>query len=120
MILADTSIWVEHLRRGVPLLASLLEADAVAIHPFVIGELACGDIRNRREVLHLLSTLTSVPVATEREVLAMIERRKLMGRGLGYIDVHLLASSILSGHRIWSRDRQLAKAAVELKVAFEA
>jgi hypothetical protein len=115
VLLADTSIWVEHLRRGVPLLASLLEADAVTIHPFVIG-----DIRNRREVLNLLSTLTSVPVATEREVLAMIERRKLMGRGLGYIDVHLLASSILSGHRIWSRDRQLAKAAVELKVAFEA
>lgn len=119
MILVDTSVWVDHLHRGAPAMASLLEEERVVMHPFVMGELACGDIRNRREVLHLLSTLPAAPVATDAEVLGMIERRKLMGRGLGYIDMHLLASAALSGSRIWSRDRQLAAAAGELKVGFD-
>ena len=119
MILVDTSVWVDHLHRGAPAMASLLEEESVVMHPFVIGELACGNLKNRNEVLHLMSTLPAVPVATEAEVLAMIERRKLMGRGLGYIDVHLVASAVLSGSRIWSRDRQLAATAAELKVGFE-
>lgn len=118
MILVDTSVWVDHFHRGASAMASLLEEESVVTHPFVIGELACGNLKNRNEVLHLMSTLPAVPVATEAEVLAMIERRKLMGRGLGYIDVHLVASAVLSGSRIWSRDRQLAGAAAELKVGF--
>ncbi len=119
MILVDTSVWVDHLARGVSSMVSLLEEEMVSMHPFVMGELACGDIRNRKEVLHLLSRLPAAPVATEPEALAMIERRKLMGRGLGYVDVHLLASVALSGSRIWSRDKQIAAAAAELKVRFD-
>lgn len=119
MILVDTSVWVDHLSRGVPAMASLLDGETVLMHPFVIGELACGDIRSRREVLQLLSTLPAAPVATEGEALAMIERHKMMGRGLGYIDVHLLTSVVLCGCRIWSRDKQLVAAATDLKVRFD-
>lgn len=119
MILADTSVWVDHLSRGVGGLSALLQAEQVLIHPHVIGELACGDIRKRREILHLLTTLPMAAVASDDEVLAMIEKRKLMGRGLGWIDVHLLASAVLTGCRIWSRDKQLAAAAAELSVRFD-
>lgn len=89
------------------------------IHPFVIGELACGDIRNRRQVLQLLATLPVAVVATDPEVLAMIEQRKLMGRGLGWVDAHLLASVVLSRAQLWTRDKQLAAAAAELNVGFD-
>ena len=119
MILADTSVWVDHLSRGVDRLSALLEEEQVLIHPWVIGELACGTIRNRREILDLLTTLPVATVASDDEALAMIEKRKRMGRGLGWVDVHLLASAVLSGCRIWSRDRQLAAAAGELKLKFE-
>lgn len=118
MILVDTSVWVDHFHQGTPTLASLLEEESVVMHPFVIGELACGSLKNRKEILQLLSALPGVPVASEAEVLAMIEHRKLMGRGLGYIEMHLIASAILSGIRIWSRDHQLAKAAAALKLHF--
>ena len=116
MILADTSVWVDHLRVGEPRLADALDAAAVCIHPFVIGELACGGIRKRREVLDLLAALPSVPVATDSEVLAFIERRSLMGRGVGYVDVHLLASAVLSAGMLWTRDRRLAALAMELEL----
>ncbi|MEO8381611.1 MAG: PIN domain-containing protein [Acidobacteriota bacterium] len=119
MILVDTSVWVDHLHRGVPAMASLLEDETVLMHPFVIGELACGDIRSRREVLHLLTTLPAAPVASDSEVLTMIERHKLMGRGLGYVDVHLLTSAVLCGCRIWSLDKHLAAVAAGLKVRFD-
>jgi len=119
MILADTSVWVDHLARGRGDLAALLDEEQVLMHPFVIGELACGDIRNRRQILRLLTTLPSATVASDDEALDMIEKRKLMGRGLGWVDVHLLASSVLSSCRIWSRDKQLAAAAAELKVRFD-
>ena len=118
MILADTSIWVDHLSRGTRGLAALLDQEQIEMHPYVIGELACGDIRNRKQILDLLTTLPPAAVASDGEALAMIESRKLMGRGLGWVDVHLLASVVLSGSRIWSRDRQLAAAAEELKVKF--
>lgn len=120
MILVDTSVWVDHLSRGGLLaMAGMLEEGQVLIHPFVIGELACGEMKNRAEVLKLLSNLPMPPVATDAEALAMIERHKLMGRGLGYIDVHLLASAALSASRIWSRDKGLAAAAAQLKVRFD-
>lgn len=115
MILADTSVWVDHLRRGDSGLAAALEAVEVCIHPFVVGELACGSLRNRGEVLELLGRLPGVPVATDEEALDFIERRALMGRGIGYIDVHLLASAALSGTtRLWTRDRRLAAVATDL------
>ncbi|MBX6363589.1 MAG: type II toxin-antitoxin system VapC family toxin [Gemmatimonadetes bacterium] len=118
MILVDTSVWVDHLRRGDAALAAALEAVAVCIHPFVLGELACGTLRNRREVLELLARLPGVPVATDEEALEFIERRALMGRGIGYIDVHLLASAALAGTvRLWTRDRRLAAVAADLGLA---
>jgi predicted nucleic acid-binding protein len=118
VILADTSVWIDHLRAGVPALADALEQGRVLVHPFVVGELACGNLRNRREVLELLGNLPSVPAATDAEAMEFIERRILMGRGIGYIDVHLLASVALAGTaKLWTRDRRLAAAAAELNLA---
>jgi predicted nucleic acid-binding protein len=96
-----------------------LEGGRVLMHPFVLGELACGNLANRSEVLELLGGLPAAPSATDPEALEFIERRTLMGRGIGYIDVHLLASIALSGDaRLWTRDRRLAAVATELEVAF--
>jgi predicted nucleic acid-binding protein len=119
VILVDTSVWIDHLRSGEPSLAASLEAGWVMMHPFVLGELACGNLANRSEVLELLGNLPAAPTATDPEVLDFIERRSLMGRGVGYIDVHLLASIALSGDgRLWTRDRPLAAAATNLELAF--
>jgi predicted nucleic acid-binding protein len=119
VILADTSVWIDHLREGVPALAAVLENGQVLMHPFVLGELACGNLRNRREVLELLGRLPPASVATDAEALAVIERRALMGRGIGYIDVHLLAAVALAGTaRLWTRDRRLAAVAAELNLSF--
>jgi len=120
VILVDTSVWVEHLRSGNATLASELGAGRVLAHPLVIGELACGTLRNRREVLDLLGRLPSVPTATHAEALDFIERRALMGRGIGFVDVHLLASAALAiPARLWTRDRRLAAVAIELDLAWE-
>ena len=118
MILADTSVWIDHLRKGLPALAAALEEGRVMMHPFVLGELACGNLRNREEVLQLLSDLPAAPTVTEREVLGFIDRRALMGRGIGYIDVHLLASAALAGAAgLWTRDKRLATVAADLELA---
>ena len=111
MILADTSIWVDYLRRGNSRFASVLDEAAVICHPFVVGELACGGIRNRAEVLKLLKALPSAVVASQSEALALVEWAGLSGRGLGWIDVHLLASARLSGCKIWSLDKAVREAA---------
>ena len=111
MILVDTSVWMDHLRRGVPRLVALLQEDAALIHPFVIGELACGNLRNRRQVLDLLHGLPAAKVASDSEVLMMIERHQLMGRGIGYVDAHLLAAARLAGCPLWTQDRRLAEIA---------
>jgi predicted nucleic acid-binding protein len=117
MILADTSIWVDHLRRGNARLAQALDDQEVVTHPFVIGELACGDLRNRSDVLGLLQRLPKAIVATDAEALAVIEKRRLMGRGLGYIDVHLLAATLLSPTvRLWTLDVPLVTAAATLGI----
>lgn len=121
MILVDTSVWVEHLRSGNAALAAELEAGRVLAHPLVVGELACGTLRNRREVLDLLGRLPSAPTATHAEALDFIERRALMGRGIGFIDVHLLASAALaSPTQLWTRDRRLAAIASELSLTASA
>ena len=117
MVLVDTSVWVEHFRRGVPELTKLLAAGSVVCHPFVLGELACGNLKNRREILELLQTLCTCPAAMHEEVLSFIEINHLMGLGLGYIDMHLLASARLSGVLLWTLDRPLATAASRLNVA---
>lgn len=120
MILVDTSVWIDHLRSGEPLLVAVLESARVMMHPFVLGELACGNLANRSEVLELLGGLPAAPTATDPEALEFIERRALMGRGIGYIDVHLLASTALSDDaRLWTKDRRLAAVATELDLAFD-
>jgi predicted nucleic acid-binding protein len=110
-LLVDTSVWIEHLRRGSAALVECLEAGNVWTHPFIIGELACGNLRNRDEVLGLLTRLPQAPVAGHTEVLELVEARRLMGRGLGWIDMHLLASSLLAGVPLWTLDKPLAAAA---------
>lgn len=111
MILVDTSIWVDHLRQGNDELAALLEADEVACHPFVTGELACGNISNRDELFLLLSALPQLPKAKDAEVIEFIGRHRLMGKGLGLIDIHLLASCAIAGVGLWTRDGRLRRAA---------
>lgn len=108
MILVDTSVWVDHLRRGNARLVSLLEETEVCSHPFVVGELACGRLKNRREILALLKSLPQLPSATDDEVLYFIDQQKLMGRGVGYVDVHLLAAAKLAGiSELWTLDKRL-------------
>lgn len=115
MILVDTSVWIDHFRKGTALLVAALEGDRVLMHPFVLGELACGSMKNRSEVMRLLNDLPAAPLATEAETLDFIERRSLMGRGIGYIDVHLLASATLAGDaQLWTRDSRLAAVAADL------
>jgi predicted nucleic acid-binding protein len=113
-MLVDTSVWVEHLRRGDPALSALLGRDEVECHPFIIGELGCGSLRRRAEVLSLLRSLPHVTVASHDEVLTFLERHRLMGRGIGWIDAHLLASAALSNTLLWSRDRRLSEIAPQL------
>jgi predicted nucleic acid-binding protein len=121
MVLVDTSIWVDHLRRGEPALAELLQAGQVLMHPFVLGEIACGSLSGRASLLALLAQLPASPVAEADEVLAFIERHRLHGKGIGYVDVHLLAAALLSpGARLWTRDARLDAAAAPLKIAYRA
>lgn len=116
MILVDTSVWIEHLRRGEPSLAVALEDGEVLTHRYVIGELACGNLVNRREILDLLEQLPSAREATHEEVMAMIDRRKLFATGIGYVDAHLLAAAALTPDaRLWTRDKRLARVADTLR-----
>jgi predicted nucleic acid-binding protein len=120
VILADTSIWVDHLRAHDPALARLLLAGAIACHPFVVAELALGSLRARDKVLALLDGLAGLPLPEAREVRAMVERRRLYGRGIGYVDAALLASCLLApGTRLWTRDRRLHAIAEEMDVGVE-
>lgn len=117
MILVDTSVWVDHFRTGVARLVELLGQSSVLSHPFVIGELACGQLANRGEILSRLGDLPSARTATHDEVLHMIEVRSLMGRGIGWVDAHLLASASLTpGARLWTLDRRLHSLANEMGV----
>jgi predicted nucleic acid-binding protein len=119
MILVDTSVWIDHFRRDVPGLRTILENDRVLTHPFIRGELACGNLRNRNVVLNLMAELPVAPVATDEEALHLIEHWDLMGRGIGFIDVHLVASVMLAdAAQLWTRDKRLAAIAAEVKIAF--
>jgi predicted nucleic acid-binding protein len=114
MILVDTSVWVSHLREGNPELEKLLNDGDVISHPFVIGELACGNIKNRTEILTLLQALPMATQAEHEEVMQFIENNQLMGEGLGYIDVHLIASAALTSVPIWTLDKRLAGISAKL------
>ena len=117
MIQVDTSVWIDHLRSPDAQLHRALDEGEVLMHPYVLGELACGNLRKRDEILDLLRQLPSAREATDDEALALIDRRELMGRGIGYIDVHLLAAAALTpSARLWTRDRRLARVASDLGV----
>ena len=118
MMLVDTSVWIDHLRHGEAELTTALEAARVGMHPFVVGELACGNLRARSEVLGLLQALPSLPVATDKEVLFFMDEHALMGRGIGYVDMHLLASIRLGGALLWTRDKRLHAIAAGLGLAY--
>jgi predicted nucleic acid-binding protein len=119
VILVDSSVWIDHLRAGSSELESLLNDLRVLVHPFVIGELACGNLRNRKEVLDLIGDLPQVSTAVDQEVLYFIEQHELMGKGIGYIDAHLLASVALTPPAVlWTRDIRLESLAIELKLCF--
>lgn len=117
MIIVDTSVWVDHLQRGDAQLVDLLEGNAVLTHPFVIGEIACGSLADRALTLELLQQLPMAVVAEFDEVLGYIERHNLHGKGIGYVDVHLLASAAIGGAQLWTRDKRLRAVARELGYA---
>lgn len=114
MILVDTSVWINHFRVSDSRLGALLQDDGVLAHPWVIGELALGQLSQRAEILGLLQNLPQASVATDAEVLNLIESRHLFGLGIGYVDAHLLAATMLTaGAGLWTRDKRLAAVAAE-------
>ncbi len=117
LVLVDTSVWIDHLRGRPAALAAKLERGEVLTHPFVCGELACGRLAMRDEVLTLLSRLPAAPTASHDEAMRLVDDRQIMGRGIGWVDVHLLAGALLAGARLWTRDRALAAVARELGIA---
>jgi predicted nucleic acid-binding protein len=118
LILVDTSVWIDHLRNGNDLLAKLLGSRCVLTHPFVVGELALGNMRQREVILAALSDLPHAELATHAEALDFINRHALFARGVGYVDVHLLASARLTpGAELWTKDNRLRQVAEELGLA---
>ena len=120
MVLVDTSIWVLHLREGNEKLVTLLNNGDVMCHPFIVGELACGNIKNRATILSLLQLLPMAVQVENEEVLQYIEANTLMGKGLGYVDMHLSASAVLSGVPIWTLDKNFAKIIEKLNIGYSA
>jgi predicted nucleic acid-binding protein len=118
MVLADTSVWIQHFRRGEPTLAGQLSDGLILMHPFVSGELACGNLKGRAAILSDLQTLPSAEPASNEEVLQLVEERRLWGRGLGWVDMHLLASALLSRCGLWTLDKKLGEAATELGLSW--
>jgi len=116
-MLVDTSVWVEHLRRGDATLNALLARGEVECHPFVIGELALGTLQRRSEILTLLQKLPRVRTASHDEVLTFVDRHGLTGRGIGWVDAHLLASTALDRTLLWTRDRRLSSVAQALNLS---
>ncbi len=119
MVLVDTSIWVAHLRKGSRQLEKLLMDAKVMCHPFIIGELACGNLKNRNQIISLLHSLPMAPTIEFDEFLFFIEQNHLMGKGVGFVDVHLLASAQLEGVPLWTADKNLKSSADQLELAFK-
>lgn len=118
MVLVDTSVWIDHLRNNEPLLAQLLENNQVLVHPFVRGELALGNLPQRQNILGLLDNLPQAPVAFADEINLFIETHELFGLGIGFIDVHLLASTQLAVNaKLWTRDKRLAAVAARFNLS---
>jgi predicted nucleic acid-binding protein len=118
MILVDTSVWANHLRATEPRLRALLENRLVVLHPFVLGELACGNLPKRAGTIAAFEKLPVAAIASEQEVRHLLDSRRLWGSGLGWIDLHLLASAVVGQLRLWTADRAMASAASSLGIAF--
>jgi predicted nucleic acid-binding protein len=118
MILADTTLWVEHLRHRHSGLSRVLENGEVLTHPFVIGEVLCGNLRNRSKILGLLNLLPSSEIAEHDEVIRFVESRQLFGKGIGWVDAHLLAAALLSNATLWTLDKRLAKLSTQIGLAY--
>ncbi|MCA1778414.1 MAG: PIN domain-containing protein [Xanthomonadaceae bacterium] len=117
MTLVDTSVWIAHFRNGVSRLADLLESNRVLMHPFVLGEIACSNLSDRQDTLQLLSNLSGAPVASNGEVMTFIDSNCLMGKGIGFVDAHLLAAVALAADAtLWTHDRRLRQAAKSLRL----
>ena len=116
MILVDTSVWIDHLRARSADLAALLTDGLVMTHPFVIGELACGNLNRREQFLKYLRALPAAIPATDKDVSYLVEQRELWGKGIGWIDAHLLASTLVTGCRFWTIDLRLAQVAMQLGI----
>ncbi len=119
MVIVDTSIWIIHLRQGSRQLEKLLMDAEVMCHPFIIGELACGNLKNRNEIIILLQSLPMAPTIEFDEFLFFIDRNRLVGKGVGFVDVHLLASAQLTGVPLWTADKRLKSAADQLELTFK-
>lgn len=118
MVLVDTSIWVVHLRNGNIGLETLLNKGNVVCHPFIVGELACGNLKNRVEILSLLQTLPMAIHGEHEEVMRFIEDHTLMGKGLGYIDIHLIVSAIITEIPLWTVDKKLNEISLKLEIGY--
>jgi len=120
VILLDASVWIDHIRSADRRVFELLDAGKVLCHPFVIGEVAMGQFRNRSAVLSDLRRLRIAEIASHQEVMTLVERRSLFGKGIGYVDAHLLAATFLTPNAsLWTRDKSLKEAARQLKLAAE-
>ena len=117
-VLVDTSVWVDHLRKGDAHLAQLLDKSQVLCHPFIIGEIACGNLKNRAEILSALSELEHTPTIEFDECMQFIDQNRLFGIGIGFVDVHLLASALLADVTLWTADKRLHKVALDLGVVY--
>lgn len=117
-VLVDTSVWVDHLRKGDVRLAQLLNAGRVLCHPFIIGELACGNLQNRSKILDALKELSFAPTLEFDEYMQFIELNRLHGIGIGLVDVHILASALLANASLWTADKRLKKTALDLDIAY--
>lgn len=118
MILVDTSVWVEHLRRRSDPLSTLLAEERAWCHPFVIGEIALGHLQHRAEILSLLAELPAAPEASHAEVLRFVDLHNLMGAGIGWLDAHLLASTAIGGLSLWTADKRLCRTAERIRLAW--
>jgi predicted nucleic acid-binding protein len=118
MVLVDSSVWISHFRDGQPELADLLMDGHVLMHPFISGELACGHLKNRIKLLGDLSALPHAHRASDAEVMHLLNVRRLWGRGLGWVDIHLLAAALVSLCRFWTFDKRLDSAASEFALSY--
>ncbi len=119
MVLVDSSVWVGHLRKTDKHLSDLLDAAHVLMHPHVIGELACGNLKGREMILRYFRAMPPAAVATDDEVMSLLEQRKLWGAGIGWVDAHLVASALLSGCHLWTLDEPLNRVAEKSGVQYQ-